>query len=836
MKYLNGPRFAADKNSETQAAIVFTHGAPSQVYLYGDLQDYAGQTLTLIDDEPLNGGVYTYQVEVDASGKATHIIPEVHEESAAPKIPAAFHPGQMASNARQEFIANAGMDPNAKPSNNSPSRDPFQDMFNTNRPSNQNKPKQQQSASGTNHKGQKTPPRKTASSFTEHDRKIESLLEQYGKDLTKRAAEGLIDPVIGRDEELDKVKQYSLRKKRSNTVLIGEAGVGKTAMFSALAQDIVDGNAEAELANARVIELDIQSMLAGSKFRGQFEERILPILKGLEERGGYLNDQKVILCIDEVHAVLNAGKTEGSAGAAQLMKPYLASDSLTVLAATTLDEYKDSIEKDPALDRRFQPLVIEEPSTEDTIKIINGLQKTFVEHHCLSTDYTEKQLENIVKLTDRFLPNRQQPDKAIGILDDAAAIARKEERDVVTDMDIIAATAKAANMDPDFLKQEGMEKYLTLEETIKDDVKGQDESVKQIADHLTAARMGLRDPDQPKGVFMLQGPTGVGKTFVTKKVAGAVNGNEDIIRIDMSKYKEKHAISGLIGSPPGFVGHDENNNAELTEPVRENPFAVVVFDEVEKAHPEVFDLLLSIMQDGELKDSKGRNVSFRNTVIFMTSNLGAEEIGRMLESGNTSGPAFDLSGTDEKAADKDMGDKIDQASRKAREKFFRPEFLNRVEMNGGCLTFKHLTQDVIHSLVVDEVKKVGERLATSADGLDLSNVSLEISDDVHEVLAEKGYNKKYGARPLTGAVQRELIQPLSRWLLENRDDIVKKASKSALKLVIDEVGDNFRMNVEEVTAPKEKVEEATPAATNDNADKKAQNKRTPKRRTPSAKK
>jgi len=841
-----GVRFALDKDTQSQYIVNFVHGRVTAVSAVGNHQDFAGKSITAIDDDlsvDENGQPerLAYKISFDGQGGFTNCVVG---NVAAPNGPMpSQHRAPLAQSARDAYLQTGG---NFNQNAQQPSSSPFDNIMDAmdgrkqqqqKPPANTNtRPVTQQPNNTQDQTSRRQPPPNRIS--RSQQMQVEALLKQYGSDLNQRVMDGRSDPIIGRADELNKLKQYLLRKKRSNVNLIGEAGVGKTAMFDALAQDIVNGNGEEELANARVISLDIQSMMAGSKFRGQFEERLLPILKGLEENGGYLNGQKVILCLDEIHSVLNAGKTEGSAGAAELMKPYLASDSLTCIGATTIEEYKKTVEKDPAMDRRFQPLIIDAPNDEDTLVILKGVAKAFESYHGLAKPFTDEQLQTAVKLTNRFLPTRNQPDKAIGVLDDAAAIARKEGRNTIKDLDIRHATSKAANMAAEFLEQDDLKRYETLEDDLNEIVRGQEPSMEKISDHLLADRMGLTDPEQPKGVFLIQGPTGVGKTFTPKILDKLINGESKdgkskLKVIPMSQYQEKHDLSGLIGSSPGFVGY-EDNNAELYEFVRDNPFGIVVLDEVEKAHKDIYDILLNIMQEGVVQDRQGRTVDFRNVTIVMTSNLGANDIQKVLDGGSSMG--FDAP-ADTSAVVKAENDKIDSISKAAREKFFRPEFLNRVEMNGACLNFHHLSKDVVNRLVEDEVGKIGDRLRTNANGLELPNCDFKISKDVTELLKEQGYNKKLGARPMTSAAQRFLSKPLALWLAQNKEDILAKAAKSdKITLTVTKTGENkndFKVSVKEITK-KVKKKETAPAASKDVSNDNATKKKTLKRRRPAA--
>ncbi len=634
---------------------------------------------------------------------------------------------------------------------------------------------------------------KPSGGYKVSDTALEKVLHKFGRDLTEEAANGELDPIVGRDETLDQLKQFLLRKNKSSVNILGEPGVGKTAMFDALAQDIIAGNAEEELADARVISLDITGMNATdqAKFRGQFEKELKKVLDGLEERGGYINGQKVILCLDEIHSILGAGAVSGNegGGAAQIMKPFLARGSVVCVGTTTLKEHKKFIEKDGALNRRFQPLFLDETDKESTLYILDKVNSHYADYHSMDDGMNEDQLKQVIKMTNRFMPQQFQPDKAIGVVDDSMAIARKEGRKTVTEDDIITAVSKAANLSKSFLNQEDHERFITLEEDLPEIVLGQDEQLEAVTDRLMSARAGLTDPNQPWGAFLFLGPTGVGKTETCyglgKLLHGDTDAHESVIRIDMSKYSEKHTVSGLIGSPPGYVGH-EDSEGEF-EQVREKPYSIVVLDEVEKAHPDVFNILLPILQDGEIKDQKGRNISFKNTVIVMTSNLGAGS------SGKTIGHVDAKDEAKEREANY-VG---------SAKKHFRPELLNRINMLGGTIVFNRLDKMVIDKLVKREVEKVSERLQdNSGGGLQLQNVEMKVTEEVKAELSEKGYNPEYGARPLQAAVQKGLAQPLGKWLMKRKAEYNKAAEEGG------EIDDTLRALFEKQSKAEITIDEA----------------------------
>ena len=660
--------------------------------------------------------------------------------------------------------------------------------------------------SGARKPGMKAKP---SGGYKVSDTALEKVLHKFGQDLTERAKRGELDPIIGRDKELGQLKQFLLRKNKSSVNLIGEPGTGKTAMFDALALDIVAGNAEEELADARVIALDITGMNATdqAKYRGQFEKELKKVLDGLEERGGYINGQKVVLCLDEIHSVLGAGAVSGNegGGAAQIMKPFLARGSVTCIGTTTLKEHKKFVEKDGALNRRFQPLVIEPTDSETTLVILKKLNEHYGRYHGMEQYLTDEQLEKIVKLTDRFMPQQFQPDKSVGVLDDAMAIARMAQRKDVLDSDIITAVSKASKLKEEFLNQKDHERFVKLEKELPQEVLGQDEQLEAITQRLIAARAGLTDPNQPWGAFLLAGPTGVGKTETARMLAKHLNGTEDaMIKIDMNNYMDKHAVSKLIGAPAGFVGHDDTE-PEL-EKVRQKPYSVVVFDEVEKAHPDVFNILLPILEDGEVEDQKGNMISFKNTVIIMTTNLGA---------GQADKPSI---------IEKDTKQDRDRVYMGAINKHFRPELLGRLEGLGGILVYNRLSEDVLGKILEREVDKVAKRLNdTAGGGLQLRNVEMELTEEVRDKLIAAAAKSEKGARPVKGMVSKDLSQPLAGWLMKKKVEYAEASKdgakvkdktlralfeqESKAKIIIDSIGKDMEPKVEVVELAKPKKEE-----------------------------
>ncbi len=649
--------------------------------------------------------------------------------------------------------------------------------------------------------------------YSTPDSVLERMLKEYGTDLTARARMGELDPTIGREKERRDVRQLLLRKGRASVMLLGEAGVGKTEIFKAIAQDIVNGNAEAELKDARVITLNLQAMTAGTQFRGEFEKRLMPILDGLEERGGYINGQKIVLCIDEIHNALTAGSAMGAKGAGEIMKPFLSEGSVTCIGATTYDEYVKHIEKDKALVRRFAPYTIEEPINEEALEIIEKVQEQMADYHWLEQGMSTEDCEYVMRMTNRFMPNFQQPDKGISVIDDAMAIARSEGKTAVEQKHIVSAISKASGLKEEFLNQSDFEKYAKLEENLKAAVIGQDEALEELAANLRTARMGLTKEDAPRGVFLMPGPTGVGKTETAKRLAELLTGDKaNVIRLDMNEYSEKHTASRLLGAPPGFVGHDEEG--QLTGPVRKKPFSVILLDEAEKAHPDVWKTFLSIFDDGEVKDNKGKQVDFRNTIILMTSNLGAEQMQSMLSGPSTgmkfgSAAAANDSASDAEIEAKEMAvtrAKIKEIAMGAIKRHFKPEFVNRLD---GVVPYNALSKSAFNTIVDIRLKKVQDSLRHDANGLQLTNAEFEVTDKVRDVLREKGYDKQYGARPLERAMVEHMTSKLADWMIAKREMLVEQNKKGPFKIKIEDLGENFNAKV---VAVKTKANDNKPKA------------------------
>lgn len=629
-----------------------------------------------------------------------------------------------------------------------------------------------------------------------------SALDKFGRDLTQAAKNGEIDPVIGREKEIQRVIQILSRRTKNNPVLIGEPGVGKTAVAEGLALEIAKGNVPEILKDKRVVSLDLTGMVAGAKYRGDFEERIKAAIDEVKK------SKNTILFIDELHTIVGAGAAEGSADAANILKPSLARGDFQVIGATTLNEYRKYIEKDAALERRFQPVKVGEPTPEQAVQILKGLRDSYEAHH--KVKITDEAINAAVTLSSRYIADRYLPDKAIDLIDEGASKVRlasltspdnvKELEDEIADYEKEKASAineqdfeRAARLRDDQkelqtklddakkkwqeqqkgnsgevtaediakivsewtgipvvqLTKEESERLLNMENVLHERVIGQSEAVTAIAKAIRRGRVGLKDPKRPVGSFIFLGPTGVGKTELCKALAEAMFGDENaMLRLDMSEYMEKHTVSKLIGSPPGYVGFEEGG--QLTEKVRRKPYSVVLFDEIEKAHPDVFNMLLQILEDGRLTDSQGRTVDFKNTVIIMTSNVGARLITEKQSS-------LGFNSENENAEESEKKDIKELVTGELR-KVFRPEFLNRVD---DIIVFNKLNKDEIKQIAVKMLKTLENRL-------DKMNIKISFTDNAVSEIADKGFDENYGARPLRRAIQNEIEDPLSEQMLEGK--------------------------------------------------------------------
>ena len=643
-------------------------------------------------------------------------------------------------------------------------------------------------------------------------------LDQFSRDLTELARDGKLDPVVGREAEIDRVIQILSRRSKNNPCLIGEPGVGKTAIVEGIAERIVGGMVPDTVLGKRVVSLDLSGIVAGSKYRGEFEERIKKVLAEVAKAGN------VLLFIDEIHTIIGAGGAEGAIDASNILKPALARGEVQVIGATTIEEYRKYIEKDAALERRFQPVVVEEPTEEEAISILKGLRGQYESHHHVTI--TDETVEAAVRLSARYINDRFLPDKAIDLMDEAAAKVRlhvggdpKEAAELRREIaeaqetleqalsggDLEAAReaqAKRQELDEKLeklnakAKQGGRRHHQTvgedeiadvvsgwtkipvkkltegeaarlkkLEATLHKRVIGQEEAVSAVAKAVRRGRVGLKDPKRPIGSFLFLGPTGVGKTEISKALAEAVFGQEQaMIRVDMSEYMEKHSVSKMIGSPPGYVGHEDGG--QLSEKVRRNPYAVILFDEIEKAHPDVFNILLQVLDDGHITDSQGRKVDFKNTIIIMTSNAGAQAIVEPKKLGFASG-------NDEKQNYERMKGSVMEEVRR----IFKPEFLNRID---ETIVFRALNKDDMKQIVGLMTKELAKRCETQL------GITLVVRDAAKQYIVDKAYDPKYGARPLRRKIQDEIEDPLAEKLLDGSirrgDEVIVTTKKNAIFL------------------------------------------------------
>ncbi|WP_031548456.1 ATP-dependent Clp protease ATP-binding subunit [Oribacterium sp. FC2011] len=666
-------------------------------------------------------------------------------------------------------------------------------------------------------------------------------LDQYSRDLTDMAADGKLDPVIGRSSEIMRVIQILSRRTKNNPCLIGEPGVGKTAVVEGLAQRIYSGDVPETIQNKRLVTLDISGMVAGSKYRGEFEERIKRVIA--EAR----NDGNVLLFIDEIHTIIGAGGAEGALDAANILKPALARGELQIIGATTLDEYRKHIEKDAALERRFQPVTVDEPSEEETYYILKGIAPKYEEHHHVVID--DEALKAAVSLSERYINDRYLPDKAIDLVDEAASkiritasgepqaikklrmqidelendkeqcireedfegaseIKKKQEQKKlkldkeiekwqkskednvlhVTETDIANVVSEWTKIPVQKLTEGETEKLMRLEDTLHKRVVGQTEAVSAVAKAIKRGRVGLKDPKRPIGSFMFLGPTGVGKTELSKALAEAMFGSENnLIRVDMSEYMEKYSVSKMIGSPPGYVGYDEGG--QLSEKVRRNPYSVILFDEIEKAHPDVLNILLQVLDDGHITDAQGRKVSFKNTIIIMTSNAGAEQIVSPKRLGFDTGD-----GSQEKDYQFMQSRVMDEVHR-----LFKPEFLNRID---EVIVFHQITRenmkDILSIMMRDVINRAGSQM----------NIKISLDSKSKEWLIEKGFNPKFGARPLRRTIQTELEDKLAEEILDGNIP-----ENSTVKITVDKDGNALKFGGQNKAAePAKKTAVKKPAA------------------------
>lgn len=649
-----------------------------------------------------------------------------------------------------------------------------------------------------------------------------AVLEQYCTDLTALAEDGRLDPVVGREEEMQRLMQILSRRTKNNPCMVGEPGVGKTAIIEGIAQRIAKEAVPEKMREKRVLSLDLAALIAGSKYRGEFEERMKRLVNEVKADGN------IILFLDEIHTVVGAGGAEGAMDASNILKPSLARGEIQLIGATTITEYRKYIEKDAALERRFQPVMVEEPSKEETVRILEGIREKYEAHHKIAI--SQEALEEAVVLSDRYISDRFLPDKAIDVLDEACSKAalrgfkvpenieqmeqlvrnldqdleasikegrmeeasllvkekkatseklrqakgrlnrkQKNSRIVLTEGDIAEVVAEWTKIPVQKLAQSETERLRKLEKTLHKRVIGQEDAVSAVARAVKRGRVGLKDPTRPVGSFLFLGPTGVGKTELSKALAEALFGDEEsMIRIDMSEYMEKHSVSKLIGSPPGYVGHEDGG--QLSEKVRRHPYSVVLFDEIEKAHPDVFNILLQVLDDGHITDSQGRKVDFRNTVIIMTSNAGAQSIVDAKRLG------FNAVQDEKEDYKKMQSNVMDEVKR-----IFRPEFLNRIDENivFHALTEKEL-EKIVGLLCQDLVRRAKEQL----------DITLKIRSSVKKKIAEAGNDRKYGARPLKRALQTQLEDPLTEAILNGeikRGDLVEAGvSKKEIKFTVKE--------------------------------------------------
>ena len=656
--------------------------------------------------------------------------------------------------------------------------------------------------------------------LTKEEKSATPMLDQYGRDLTEMAAMGKLDPVVGREKEINRIIQILSRRTKNNPCLIGEPGVGKTAITEGLAQKIVSGMVPENMADKRILVLDLSAMVAGSKYRGEFEERIKRVVWEAS------NDKRILLFLDELHTLIGAGGAEGALDASNILKPSLSRGEIQLIGATTIEEYRKHIEKDPALERRFQPVTVEEPTKEEAEEILRGLVPYYEKHHGVVIE--ESAVKAAVSMGVRYINDRFLPDKALDLLDEACSkvqisgykvpdglteaelrlrdISEEKERAVksqdfllagklqeeqketeeivekarkrferqcknkklfVTEDDVALVVAQWTKIPVKKLTEGESKRLAKLENQLHKRVIGQDEAVTAVAKAIKRGRVGLKDPKRPIGSFLLLGPTGVGKTELSKALAEAVFGSEDaMIRVDMSEYMEKHSVSKLIGSPPGYVGYEEGG--QLSEKVRRSPYSVLLFDEIEKAHPDVFNLLLQVLDDGHITDAQGRKVDFKETIIIMTSNAGAQAIVEPKKLG--------FGTADDAQADyKKMKDSVMEEVKR----LFKPEFLNRID---DIIVFHTLNKEEIKKIVGILLKEFAKRCKTQL------NIDVKIRENVKEFIGKEGFDPKYGARPLKRAIQSKIEDAMAEEILEGRikagDSVTIGLSKEKVNFII----------------------------------------------------
>jgi ATP-dependent Clp protease ATP-binding subunit ClpC len=656
------------------------------------------------------------------------------------------------------------------------------------------------------------------------EKKSSKLLDQFGRNLTKLAAEGKLDPVVGRETEIERIMQILSRRTKNNPVLVGEPGVGKTAVVEGLAQRIVSADVPELLKGKQIYTLDLAALVAGSKYRGEFEERLKKVMKEITQRGD------IILFIDELHNLVGAGAAEGAIDAASILKPALARGELQTIGATTLEEYRKYLERDSALERRFQKITVDQPTVEETVQILKGLRDRYEQHH--KVNITDEALQAAAELADRYISDRFLPDKAIDLIDEAASRMRIKSmtsppvyRELEQEIEETRRAKEAAIEDQEFEKAANLRdkerrltqrkrelaeqweagestvrpsigeeeiadivsmwtgipvfklteaetaKLMRMEEELHKRVVGQHPAIEVVSKAIRRSRAGLKDPKRPTGSFIFLGPSGVGKTELARTLAEFLFGDEDtMIRIDMSEYMEKHAVSRLVGSPPGYIGYDEGG--QLTEAVRRKPYSVLLLDEIEKAHPDVFNILLQILEDGRLTDAQGRTVDFRHTIVIMTSNIGAQEISRQFQIG------FSTSDEETGISYEDMKSRIMGELKKV----FRPEFLNRID---EVIVFHKLTKEQIKEIVDLLLRRIRESMAER-------ELQLELSEETKDLLVDKGWDPTMGARPLRRAIQRYIEDPLADFVLRSQ---VPSGSTVLVEPSDEESGEEVKLSI-----------------------------------------